>query len=109
MAQGSGKVESYLAFDLDLINPFQLIFYGVFHGYNLFVRGVNLVERPIEGGGLPASRGTSYEEYSIGLLYELIESSEGFRKEAELIEVNDNALLIENPHDHALAVKDWDG
>ena len=60
-SQGIGKGEPDGRLDLNLVDPSELIFYGILDGDDLLLRGVDLFESTVKGGGLSASCGTGDE------------------------------------------------
>ena len=65
-AQRSGKVQADGRLDLDLVNPFKLIFHRVFHGDDLAFSGIELRQRGIERGGFARARRPGDQQDAVG-------------------------------------------
>ena len=72
-AQSAGERQSDLRPDGDLVDPFELVFHGIFDRDDLLLRHIDLVERGVEGGRLPRTRGPGDEDDAVGLVDEAVE------------------------------------
>src|SRR5579885_1942043 len=104
-AQPVGEGEADRRLHVDLVHAEELILDRILDGDDLLVRRVDLVEGPVEGGGLAAARGAGHQDHPVGLHDELLELRERVRGEAEGLEVHDDARAIEDAHHDALAVE----
>ncbi len=69
MPQPVGEGEADLGVGLDLVDPLDLILHGVLHGNDIGLDGFDLRQGRIEGGGLPAPRGSRQEDHAVGFRY----------------------------------------
>ena len=65
-AQRSGKVQADGGLDLDLVDPFKLVFHRVFHRDDLAFSRVELRQRGIERGGFARTCGPGDQQDAVG-------------------------------------------
>src|SRR5207253_726270 len=71
-AQPGGEGEANLGPDLDLADPGNLVFDGVFHRDDVLVRGVHALQGGVERGGFARTGGTCDQNDAVGAGDELI-------------------------------------
>jgi hypothetical protein len=89
--------------DRDLIDAGDLVLHRVLDGDDLAVFGVEPAQGGVERGALAAAGGAGDQEDAEGLLQHLEHALARRPVEAEGVEVEADALLVEQAHDHALA------
>ena len=105
-AQPARKGETDARIDLDLADPRQLDFDGVFDGDDVPVDRVDPRERAVERRGLAAPRRARHEHDSVGARDQLFPHRELAHVEAEALEIEHLRRAWKQAHHHPLAVAD---
>src|SRR5208283_1878600 len=103
------KIQAYLRLDLYLVDSLELVFYGIFNSNDLFVRGVYLVQGAVKCCGLAAPGWSGYKYYAVRPADQLLKSVKGLTEEAETLKVDNNTLLVKDPHHDAFTIQHRDG
>ncbi len=102
-AENVGEAQADARFHLDLVDAPQLVFDGVLHRDNLFLRRIDLAQRRVEGGGLAASGGAGHQDDPVRPVDQVPEFQQVILGKAQFFQVEDDALAVEDSQDHALA------
>ena len=100
-AERLGEGQANLGFGLNLIDAHQLIFHRVFHGDDLAVGCVDLVQRRVEGGALATAGWTRDEDDAVRCFQYIEEALQRFPLEAQRGEVEFDAFLVQQADDDA--------
>ena len=103
--QGGRKVQSDLLLHLDLVDSVQLEFDGVLGRNNVRIRAVQARDGGVQGIGLSAPRRSRHQHHAPRFQDRPLEFVEGFLFEPELGHVEPEVFLVEQPHDHFLAMQ----
>jgi hypothetical protein len=82
--------------------PADLVLDGVLGGEDVDVGLVDAVEAGVERGGLAAARGARDQDDAVGPLDEVVHDAASSRREAEVVEAEQHARLVQDAHDDAL-------
>src|SRR2546422_903398 len=93
----------------DLVDALQLVLDGVLDRDDLALRRVDLVERLVERGRLAGAGGPGDQDDPVRALDQRVETLERVGREAELVERQEHARALQQPHDDRLAVHGGDG
>src|SRR5262249_54181979 len=104
-AQPAGEGEADRRLHVDLVHPEELVLDGILGGDDLLVGRLDLVERAVQRGGFAAARGSGDQDHAVGPLDELGELAERVLREAQRLEVHDDAGAVEDAEHDALAVQ----
>ena len=102
-AQGPGEGHADGRLDLDLVDPGELVLHRVLHRDDLALLGVEARQGRVEGGGLAGTGGARDQEDAVGDIQHRQQPLPGRAVEAQGVEVEAHALLVQQAHDHALA------
>src|SRR6266700_3727725 len=108
-AQRDWKCHSDIVVDLHLVDPGHLIFDRFFHGDDLAVRLIDVVEAGVKGARFARTSRAGYEQNSIGRTQQPLEFFLIVAEEAEFGQAEEQARSIENTHDNAFAMVRRDG
>src|SRR5579862_4658493 len=95
--------------DLHLVDACHLVLDGVFHGDDLAIRLVDVVEARVEGRGLARTGGARDEQDAVRQIEQALEDFLVVAEEAEFGQAEREARFVENTHDDALPVIGRDG
>src|SRR5581483_5682992 len=90
---------------VDLVHAEELVLDRILDRDDLLVGRVDLVERTVERRRLAAAGGARDEHHAVRLVDEPVELAERVRREAERVQVHDDARAVEDTEDDALAVE----
>ena len=108
-AQGHGEVQPRLDVDLHLVDSGQPVLDGVLDRDDVLGHVVDCVQRRVERGRLARARRPGDEDGAIGLAVGGLVALEGVGQEAQVGQVEQGRTLVEDPHDHLLAVDGREG
>src|SRR5208283_1311829 len=104
-AQPARKGQAGLLVDLDLIDAFELIFNGIFHGDDFADGIVDLIQRGIKRGGFAAAGGAGDEDDAVRQLEHAAETVQFAPGHVQFAHAAQRRVLPEQAHDHRLAVQ----
>ena len=102
--ESSGKGQSTLEVDLDLIHSRKLVFNGILDRDNILLRGKNFPDAGIECCGLSTPRRPGDQEHPVGLVDGLANIDQRFLFEVQGIQVQCQVARIQNTQHDFLAV-----
>src|SRR5829696_2714679 len=102
--QTRGEGQADLGVDLDLVQPRYLELHGVLDGYDVLLRGVDLVQGGVERGGLAATRRPGDQDGPVRPAEDGLVALVVPRREAQLLQVGVHGGRVEQPQDYLLAV-----
>ena len=73
--------------ELDLADFFDTVFHRIFQGDDIDVRGVDLLENAVQGGGFTASRGARGQDHAVGFADDGVDLVRVIALNAELVQI----------------------
>ncbi len=99
-----GEGEAGLGVHLDLVDARHLVLDRVLDRDDVAVDRVERVERRVERGGLARAGRAGDQHRAVGLVEARLEALAGLVAHAQRVDADQRRLLVEQAHDHALAV-----
>ena len=99
-AQGVGKGEVGPDIDLHLVDAGQFILHRVFHGNDVLFHRVEIIQRPVEGGGFAAAGGAGDQDDLVGPGEMFHEQGALVGLKTHLLQVEAHGALVQQPHHH---------
>jgi len=104
VAEPRGEGQAPLDIDRHLIDPVQLVLHGVLDRDHLDRGGVDPLECGVERRRLATPGGSGHQHDPIGLVEAPLEAHEHLVGHAEVLQVDQGRALVQDSHDHRLAV-----
>jgi hypothetical protein len=108
VSQPGREGEADLRAHRNLVHALQLVLDRVLDGDDLAIGRVDLVERAIERGRLAGAGGAGHEQDAVGARDQRLEAPADLGREAELLQRQEHARAIEEPHHDRFAVAPWE-
>ena len=102
-AQGIGETETHLVIDLKLIDAGKIELDGIFHGADVGIRLVDLLEHGIERGRFTRAGRPGYQQQAVGLLHDFLKRREHFIGEPESFQIHRDVAVIDDADDRLFA------
>ena len=106
--KASGKGQTHLRMDLDLIDPFELVLDRILGRDDLDVLGLDLAERAVKGRRFSRPRRTGHKHDSVRHANELLELLINLFRHSDPPEGELQVRFVQDPHDDTFAVKHRD-